>query len=131
MSFRILVTGSRHFGDRLAMQHALMDAIQARPDHTGAVLVHGGCKTGADAIADEIWNEWRRGGMQLAPAEVHHAKWSTLGNAAGPRRNAAMVALGADICVAFPIGESRGTRDCIARCEKAGIPVVVHEGVAA
>jgi hypothetical protein len=39
-----------------------------------------------------------------------------------------MVDLGAYICLAFPIGESPGTRDCIERAEKAGIRLRVSEG---
>ena len=35
-----------------------------------------------------------------------------------------MVNAGADLCLAFPLGESRGTRDCVRRADAAGIPVL-------
>lgn len=34
---------------------------------------------------------------------------------------------GADLMLAFPRGESRGTRDAMARARAAGIPVEVYE----
>ena len=51
--------------------------------------------------------------------------WKNLGRKAGPLRNQKMVDLGADICIAFPQGESRGTRNCMKLADKAGIEVVV------
>ena len=44
----------------------------------------------------------------------------------GHVRNHHMVSLGADLCLAFPLGESRGTRGCMAAAHKAGIPVRNH-----
>lgn len=35
-----------------------------------------------------------------------------------------MVDLGADLCLAFPLPDSRGTKDCMARAKKAGIKVI-------
>ena len=41
-----------------------------------------------------------------------------------------MVDLGADVCLAFPLGESRGTRDCMRRASEAGIPVIDYDPAA-
>lgn len=82
------------------------------------VLVHGNCPTGADRMASEIWGQ-----LWGFPVEAHPALWKTEGKASGPRRNQRMVDLGADGCLAFIDGPSRGTRDCADRARKAGIPV--------
>jgi hypothetical protein len=108
---RILVTGSRDWADEQAIQAALTRAWQEFP---GAVLVHGACPTGADAIADRLWN-W--------DIEPHPADWQRYGKAAGFIRNAEMVAAGAELCLAFIRNESRGATHCADLAEKAGIPV--------
>lgn len=70
-------------------------------------------------MAGRLWASWD-GDVECVPAD-----WATLGNRAGPIRNQAMVDLGDYLaCLAFPLGESRGTRDCMARAEAAGIPVL-------
>jgi ABC-type sugar transport system substrate-binding protein len=111
---RILVTGSRHWTDAQAVDHVLHRLWLAAPD---AVLVSGACPTGADRIAEEAWESW--GGT----VERHPADWDRYGKPAGPRRNQEMVDLGADICLAFPLPDSRGTVDCMAKAAAAGIPV--------
>ena len=116
---RILVTGSRDWSDVNAVATALGYASTGWSP-SSVTVVHGACPTGADAIADE----WGTGfGFTV---ERHPADWSQ-GKKAGPLRNQAMVDLGADICLAFPLGESRGTRDCMKRASAAGIPVRVIE----
>lgn len=118
---RILVTGSRAWTDRTAVTKALFDeGVKVSPLGTkwsDITLVHGAAR-GLDTIAAEIASDL---GMQV---EAYPADWETFGRAAGHRRNAVMVASGADICLAFPLGESRGTRGCMRLAEKAGIPVV-------
>jgi hypothetical protein len=124
---RILVTGSRHWTNRHVIAEAIKKAVADSGrtiDDEDVIVVHGGAP-GADKIADSV-------AFRLAyQVEAHPADWETHGAAAGPIRNAEMVALGADVCLAFPIGPSRGTRGCMALAEKAGIPVVVTEGVPA
>lgn len=39
-----------------------------------------------------------------------------------------LVALGADVCLAFPISKSLSVRECVRLAKAAGIPVVVCEG---
>lgn len=116
MTYRILITGSRDWTDRALIRSVLL-RLTHLPD---PVLVHGGAR-GADTIAAQEFVELfgERGRV-----EVHEADWFKYGQAAGPMRNAAMVKAGLDICLAFPLGESRGTRGCMALAEKAGIPVL-------
>jgi hypothetical protein len=64
--------------------------------------------------------------------EKHDAQWHVYGRRAGHARNARMVLAGADICVARPIGASRGTRDCMRLAAAAGIPILnLSDGEAA
>lgn len=118
---RILVTGSRDWWDEDTIADAL-NFIVGSVDPATVTIVHGACPTGADAIVDRLA---RAAGAIVEP---HPAEWSRFRRAAGPKRNGFMVSLGADVCLAFPMGASFGTRDCIAQAAAAGIPVRVYEG---
>ncbi|MBP5913212.1 DUF2493 domain-containing protein [Streptomyces sp. LBUM 1486] len=120
--YRVLVTGSRTWEDVDTIVGALR---QIRRDVEGRpiVVVHGDCLTGADAIASYLV-------QQAAPTfglteEKHPANWrpgGKLDRAAGFRRNAEMVNLGADVCLAFIRDGSRGASHTADLAEKAGIP---------
>jgi hypothetical protein len=115
MGTRILVTGSRNWSDR-----NLIIATLKRYDDTHTTLVSGACPTGADLIAEQ---EAERFGWNI---ERHPANWDKYGKSAGPRRNQEMVDAGADICLAFPLPDSRGTWDCTRRAIAANIPVIIQ-----
>lgn len=72
-------------------------------------------------------------GVEIARAlgltvDIYYADWTKYGRAAGPRRNAKMVAESAPTeAHAFPLGASNGTRDCIRKLLAARIPLTVHE----
>ena len=112
-SWRILVTGSREWTDEAVIRRALRQYWLP-----GAVLVSGGCPCGADAIAERIWTSGR------CAVERHPADWARHGRGAGFRRNAEMVALGADMCLAFILDRSAGATHCADLARHAGIPVV-------
>lgn len=123
---RILVTGNRHWDDVETIAAAISHALHAYAPTGPAVLVHGGAP-GADTIADEVWDNLIQHGMDLLPVEVHPADWRSHGRKAGPIRNAEMVRRGAVVCLAFPVGNSPGTRGCMAMARAAGIPVIDHD----
>jgi hypothetical protein len=117
---RILVTGSRDWTDWGVIYRALVQAWDEVQRDGRAVLVQGECHLGgADLIAKQIWESW---GL---PVESHPAEMGPDGHVLGPKRNAHMVSLGADLCLAFPLPSSRGTRNCMRLAREAGIPVRV------
>jgi hypothetical protein len=118
---RILITGSRDWSDRDAIRAAIVTwgrGVGARPQQV--TVVHGGAR-GADLLAAAVAGEL---GCQV---EEHPADWRLFGKAAGHRRNAEMVQAGADVVLAFPLGESRGTRMCMWMAKAAGIPVFAYD----
>jgi len=122
---RVLVSGSRDWNDESALGAALdKQRLIARRDGVSLVVVHGAAR-GADSMASD-WASFAVGVTQ----EQHSADWDK-GRTAGFLRNQEMVDAGAYVCLAFVIAgksKSKGTRDCIRRAKKAGIPVVIHLG---
>src|ERR1700754_3185706 len=130
---RLLITGSRIpllADDRRIVRREVFAAVaQLRDTRPGGplIVVHGACPTGVDAYVDTMW-----AGFQLDPEdpdyaviERHPAEWSRYGKQAGMVRNHAMVAFGADLCLAFPRPKSAGTLGCLTAAVKAGIKTVV------
>lgn len=130
---RILVTGSRRWVDESVVYTELRKATENVENET-ITLVHGGAR-GADLIAAR----WAL--MFGWIVEEHPANWESCGSecdrthwryregrAYCPRsgfiRNDKMVKLGADICLAFYKGDSKGTDMCAKIADKAGIPVL-------
>jgi len=112
VSHRVLITGSRTWTD----EQVIADALREHWHNGNALLVTGACPSGADAIAEQIWRA--HGGL----VERHPAAWQT-GRDAGMRRNADMVALGAEVCLAFIRDASPGATHAARLAEQAGIPV--------
>ena len=117
--FVCVVCGGRAFGGRALVWSAL-DRVLRERGSSGFVLWHGGCPSGADALA-AAWAVSRG-----VPVRVWPAEWSRFGRAAGPLRSAAMCsAAAASGCrcglVAFPGG--RGSAACVAAARAAGLGV--------
>lgn len=128
---RIIVTGDRNwYCPDLAEEVLGRLILRHGPSF---VIVHGGA-TGVDRSFAEACSE-----LDIAQ-EAHPARWDDLDapgavirhtqrgrpyNAnAGPARNAHMVSLGADLCLAFhrSLHDSKGTMDCVRRAIGAAIP---------
>jgi hypothetical protein len=109
---RVLVCGGRTFDDweRLAGVLDGLESMQA------SVIIHGAAP-GADTLAGR-WAELRQ-----VPVEAFPADWEKHGRAAGPIRNARMLAEGKpDLVVAFPGG--RGTANMCKQARAAGVEVL-------
>lgn len=113
---RILFTGSRTWTDIDLIKRAIYAVVVEHGSlREDTVFVHGACPRGADKIADDLGKRW---GVTV---ERHPADWS-IGRAAGFIRNAHMVDLGADICLAFIKDESRGATHTANLAQAAGMP---------
>lgn len=128
---RILITGSRMWGAETDEHGILTPAAYqeyewlrekieyAHREHPDAVLVSGACPTGADFLAEHVWT------FHGGEVERHPADWNgPHGKQAGFRRNSEMVALGADVCLAFVKNNSRGASHTVDEAARAGIPVL-------
>jgi hypothetical protein len=112
---RVCICGSRTWTDRDAVA-AVIDEL---PE--GSTVIHGGCPSGADQIADEL-AEAR--GLRT---HVFHPDWATWGKAAGFIRNREMIEKGEPTrVVAFQRSSSRGTQSTIDIARGLGIPVDVR-----
>lgn len=126
--YRILVTGSRTWTDHEEITFDLAGLTLLHKDRP-LIVVHGAASAGADHFAHLAAREI---GLREEP---HPAAWRQYGKAAGFRRNAEMVALGADVCLAYvaeccdpkcrrrPIERhgTHGAEHCADLAERAGI----------
>lgn len=136
----ILVTGSRNWVSTVLITSAFHDAWIGWGPATimRPLLVSGHCRKGADALAEQLWND---AGFDVKTFPVTSADWTTQGKKAGFLRNQKMVdfvvsqrAHSELICLGFaaPCVQPRcrkvprahvthGTGDCMSRAIAAGI----------
>jgi hypothetical protein len=116
---RVLITGGRHREDWWTIYDALNKQREVGP----FILIHGACPVGADYWA-HMWAKAHPECMEVR----HPAEWrredGSFNQAAGFERNARMVALGADLVLAFPHPEGRGTQHTVKLAREAGIQVL-------
>lgn len=113
MKHRVLICGGRDYCDAKRIWSVLDHYLTQADDFE--TVIHGAAR-GADSIAGE-WAVARS-----VPVQAYPADW-TLGNSAGPARNAQMLREGKPtLVIAFPGGW--GTRDMTHRAKRAGLPVL-------
>jgi len=113
---KLVVSGSRDCTDYGTIWKHLNLAIN-KNDITEVLI--GDCK-GVDSITKSLMEKY----YTKIPVRVFKADWNKHGKAAGPIRNAEMMAEG-DILLAFPTSDSKGTRNCINIAEKMNKPCYV------
>jgi YspA, cpYpsA-related SLOG family len=126
----VLITGSRTFTDVPYIGAVLQEVVR---NHPGAVIRHGDCPTGVDAIAKR-WCKANRVATDPMPAD-----WSQ-GKGAGMGRNLRMVEKQPKPteCIAFVDDCDRvdcqqlkphfshGTHNCVKHARAHGIPVTFY-----
>jgi hypothetical protein len=113
---KILVTGSRDWTDARRIQEEIFRALyETKTPHDEAALIHGACPSGADAIADQYGTDT---GMHVVRVPADWGRWK---RRAGFIRNAEMVELEPDICLAFIRNGSRGASMTADLARRAGI----------
>ena len=124
---RILVCGGREYGKvRYEHESVLRAILSLLPSPTDdpdtwlpdCTIIAGGA-TGVDSAARDFavvnWTGY----------EEYRADWSKYGRAAGPIRNAEMLAEGRpDVVIAFPGG--RDTADMVSKARAAGVRVLIY-----
>jgi len=110
----VIVTGGRSYNKAEWVYAALDELIDKEND----IVIHGDAATGVDAYT----NNWclKNNVMQerVPPA------YNQYGSRAGRRKNQIMVAMGARLCIAFPILGVGDTWDCMRQAKEAGIMVI-------
>ena len=123
---RLLVCGGRDWNDQDRMD-AVLDAVHRK--HGITLLIEGG-QVSRDHQTDELYGaDWQAGTWAIrrgVPHWICYAQWfdpfGQIRRAAGPERNARMLAVGQpDAAVAFP--GRKGTRDMVRLLKGAGVPV--------
>lgn len=108
---RIIACGGRDYADEGRVAEVLSEYQQI-----GELLIAQGCAPGADRLVQR-WCSFHR-----IPCAGFLANWKVHGKAAGPKRNAVMLAtVEPDLVIAFPGGA--GTADMVRRAREAGVEV--------
>ena len=131
---RLLCTGSRDWRDWKPVRKEL--GFYVGSVRGTVTVIHGaqvsedeetGEKWGLDYIVDQVARELNVTMPNRVIVDPHPAKWKLFGKRAGRLRNQEMVDLHftrpIDLCLAWPLGKSPGTWDCMRRAELARIPV--------
>lgn len=122
---RVIIAGSRQFNDYKLMLNTLDELGVHLINTIDSVEIISGHAPGADMLGEKFAKAYGY------PLKIFPADWSKYGKAAGPIRNEEMVkyASKADhgILIAFPVGESRGTRNIIKLAKRYKLEVNVIE----
>lgn len=113
----VLITGYRYFND-YPYFHKVLDSILSI--QSGSItLIHGGA-TGADTLAERYGKEKGITTVSM-PAD-----WSK-GRSAGPIRNQKMIdTYKPSLVIGFISQDSKGTLDCLDRCDKSQSVEVIY-----
>jgi hypothetical protein len=113
----IAVVGTRYIFDYNYFK-SILDKHLFECDKINITLVSGGC-SGADIYAEQYA---KNNNIKII---VFYAQWKKYGRKAGPMRNN-LIEKKCDICIAFPIKSSRGTKHTTRLFEKHNKELYVY-----
>lgn len=120
---RIIIAGSRQFNDYHKMLTELDNLGIHLINSIDPIEIVSGHAPGADTLGERFAKAYHY------PLKIFPAEWGKYGKAAGPIRNEQMAKYAAEadkgLLIAFPIGESRGTRNMIKLAKQYGLEVEV------
>lgn len=122
---RVIIAGSRQFNDYKLMLNTLDELGVHLINTIDPVEIISGHAPGADTLGEKFAKAYGY------PLKIFLADWSKYGKAAGPIRNEEMVKYASEadrgILIAFPVSESRGTRNIIKLAKRYKLEVNVIE----
>ena len=120
---RIIIAGSRKFNDYPKMVKELDNLRIHLINSINPIEIVSGHAPGADTLGEKFAKEYDY------PLKIFPAEWDKYGKAAGPIRNEQMAKYAAEadvgMLIAFPVGESRGTKNMIKLAKQYGLEVRV------
>ena len=116
----ILCTGGRNWKDEATIRNVLSNLLR-----NNVFVVHGDCKSGADALVDLNCDILGISRIKMP------ANWTRLHKAAGPIRNRWMLQIfNPKLVIAFHenLDESKGTKNTVKEAQARSIPVLLITG---
>ena len=104
--FKVIIAGSRNFNNYKVLEAICDKLLERRVAEGYKIIIISGHAEGADKLG-ELYAQNR--GYEV---KLYKPNWKKYGKAAGGIRNGKMAEV-ANALIAFPVGESRGTRDMI------------------
>lgn len=122
---RIIIAGSRKFNDYITLLKYLDNMGIHLINTIDPIEIVSGHAAGADMLGERFAKAYGY------PLKVFPAEWDKYGKSAGPIRNEEMAKYASEanrgILVAFPMGESPGTRNMIETAKRYGLEIDVYE----
>ena len=122
---RVIIAGSRKFNDYQKLFETLDNIGIHMINSIDPVEIISGHAPGADTLGERFADAYGY------PLKIFPADWDKYGKAAGPIRNEQMAKYAAEadrgMLIAFPISESKGTRNMIKLAKQYGLEIEVIE----
>lgn len=122
---RIIIAGSRNFNDYYKMLKVLDEFGVHLINTIDPIEIVSGHARGADRLGEKFARAWGY------PLKIFVADWAKYGKVAGPIRNERMAKYASEadrgILIAFPVGESKGTRNMIKLAKEYGLEIFIVE----
>lgn len=111
---KVSISGSRHYNDYNYFK-SIMDYYKPYISH-----INVGDAKGIDSLTVKYCQN------NNIPYNIFVANWDMYGKAAGPNRNADIIK-NTELLIAFPLQDSKGTKDTMNKANNMGIPVHVYQ----